>query len=317
MQPPYLQHLADAIAQSLEDAEQIRQVPVEAAYSPVVTIQSGEPGMTPVFCVPGAGANVTCFLPMVQSMEEQVPVYGLQPRGTDGVMVPHFTVLAAAKSYIEAIRHISPNGPYRLVGHSFGGWVVFEMALQLKAAGEVVDTVVMLDTSAPSVLGIRQRHYGRIDAIMELIGILEEASEQSLGLTAIELESLSEDEQLTLLLQRMVGVGLMHRSSKPQTIRGMLRVFAANINTAYIPAIPFSGKVLLVQAKDKTERNSSRKMLDSAEAIVAWQLHASHLTVLDVSSNHMKLLESPHIDLLAQQLLDIWDRLEETEFDSL
>jgi thioesterase domain-containing protein len=248
---------------------------------------------------------------MAQAIGEQVPIYGLQPRGLDGVLVPHSTVTAAARAYVEAIRKVSPNGPYRLVGHSFGGWVVLEMALQLMAAGEIVDTVVVLDTTPPSGQHVRQRYYDRIDTIMELIGILEQVNGQSLCLTAIEFKSLSENEQLSLLLQRMISANLVHRSCKLQTIRGMLRVFAANINTGYVPSLSFLGNVILVQAKDNKERDSSQQVIDSAEQSAAWQTHVLHLTVLHVTANHMELLDRPYIDTLTQYLLQLWDKREE------
>lgn len=275
----------------------------EATYSPIITIQTGKPGITPIFCVPGAGANVTCFLAMAHAIGEHAPIYGLQPRGLDGILVPHSSVSTAARAYIESIRMISPNGAFRLVGHSFGGWVVFEMALQLIDAGEVVETVVILDTSPPSVQSDRRRQYDRIDAIMELVRILEMACDQSLCLTAIEFESLNEDEQLTLLLQRMIRVKLVHRDCKLRTIRGMLRVFTANINTCYIPKFSFLGDVVLVQAKDIAEQSPS----DSDDPVAVWQMYAPNLTTLNVSANHVKLLEKPYIDMLTQYLLGLWN----------
>ena len=306
MEQPHLQRLADAITQALEDIRHRVQCTAEPAYSPIITIQIGKHSVTPVFCVPGAGANVTCFVSLTQALGEQVPVYGLQPRGLDGLIVPHSSVPAAARAYIQAIRQIYPKGPYRLVGHSFGGWVVFEIARQLIAAGEVVDPVVMLDTNPPSDHGVKQRQFSRIDTIMELIDILEQASGQSFCLEAIELESLNEDEQLKCLLQRMIAIELMPKSSKLLTIRGILRVFAANLNTIYMPAIPFSGDVVLVRAEEKSVSINNELGLGSADLTAAWLTHAPNLTVLDVSANHMTLLNWPNIDSFVERLRQIW-----------
>jgi thioesterase domain-containing protein len=49
--------------------------------------------------------------------------------------------------YGDHIRRIQPTGPYRLLGTSFGGLIAFELALQLRAAGEAVDFLGLLDTS--------------------------------------------------------------------------------------------------------------------------------------------------------------------------
>ncbi|MBL9176298.1 MAG: amino acid adenylation domain-containing protein [Verrucomicrobiales bacterium] len=57
-----------------------------------------------------------------------------------------------AAGHIERIRAIQPRGPYRLAGYSFGGLVALEMAQQLRAAGETVEMLFLLDPSS---------HFGR------------------------------------------------------------------------------------------------------------------------------------------------------------
>lgn len=49
------------------------------------------------------------------------------------------------------IRGAQPSGPYRLVGHCFGGVIAYEMARQLLAAGEEVLFLGMLDSAHPSI----------------------------------------------------------------------------------------------------------------------------------------------------------------------
>ena len=51
-----------------------------------------------------------------------------------------------AAYYVQAIRIQQPDGPYRVVGHSFGGIVAFEVAQQLVASGGQVSFVGLLDT---------------------------------------------------------------------------------------------------------------------------------------------------------------------------
>ncbi len=54
-----------------------------------------------------------------------------------------------AARYIAAIRRVQPEGPYQLGGFCFGGVVAFEMARQLKAAGEHVALLAIIEGSAP------------------------------------------------------------------------------------------------------------------------------------------------------------------------
>jgi amino acid adenylation domain-containing protein len=73
------------------------------------------------------------------------PVFGLQHQSQDGRPVRHKTIERMAAHYIEAIRDIRPRGPYLLGGYCIGGMVAYEMARQLRAQGESVPLVVLLD----------------------------------------------------------------------------------------------------------------------------------------------------------------------------
>ena len=55
-----------------------------------------------------------------------------------------------AALYVREVRKQRPHGPYRLCGHSFGGLVVYEMAILLQSAGELVDLVALIDTLHPA-----------------------------------------------------------------------------------------------------------------------------------------------------------------------
>ena len=51
-----------------------------------------------------------------------------------------------AEHYINEIKKIQPKGPYFLVGHSLGGSIAFEMAIQLQKSGDKVGSIALLDT---------------------------------------------------------------------------------------------------------------------------------------------------------------------------
>ncbi|HYJ98666.1 MAG TPA: thioesterase domain-containing protein, partial [Burkholderiaceae bacterium] len=55
-----------------------------------------------------------------------------------------------AAHYVSEIRSMQPQGPYRLGGTCFGGVVAYEMARQLRAAGETVDLLFVLEAWPPA-----------------------------------------------------------------------------------------------------------------------------------------------------------------------
>jgi thioesterase domain-containing protein len=59
------------------------------------------------------------------------------------------SVELSARRHVEDLRLIQRDGPYQLIGYSFGGLIAYEMAQQLFASGERVNFLGLLDTPAP------------------------------------------------------------------------------------------------------------------------------------------------------------------------
>jgi len=298
MQPPHLQRLAAAMSEALGSAPGRKQV--VQAYSPVCPIHLNTAAQSSVFCIPGAGASVACFLLLAQALGSGFNVYGLQPRGLEGECVPHSSVTAAAKVYLQALRKVCPTGPYRLLGHSFGGWVAFEIAHQLREQGEEVATLAVLDSEAPRG---ERRHYTRTDLFMRLIDALEQASGRTLGLTARDLQPLHNSAQIKLLRDRMVAARILPRDAPLGAVQGTMRVFARNLHTVYLPTSPIDAEIALFQAKWPGDAAREREMAaDAAD----WSKLARSLRVFEMPGNHMTMLGSPHVEPIADHLRRIW-----------
>jgi thioesterase domain-containing protein len=110
----------------------------------------------PFFCVHPAGGLSWCYMPLAQFVGEDQPLYGLQALGLDGESPVSTSVEQMAATYVEHIRAIQPTGPYHLLGFSFGGIPVHEVAVQLRAAGQEVGALVLMD-AFPDKAGKRRR----------------------------------------------------------------------------------------------------------------------------------------------------------------
>jgi amino acid adenylation domain-containing protein len=110
----------------------------------------------PLFAVYSAGGHALALLPVLRSLGSDQPCYWLQPPGMDWTSTECTTLPQIAAYYINQVKAVQPRGPYRLLGHGFGGHVVFEMALQLQELGETIEYLAILDTEAATcVLGDR------------------------------------------------------------------------------------------------------------------------------------------------------------------
>lgn len=295
--------LASAVGKLLSEAAARPRAIDEFDYDPRIVIQSGRHRQQTLFCVPGAGASVTAFTGLAQALGRDVSLHGLQPRGLCGSMVPHASVTVAARAYLRAIREVAPTGPYRLLGHSFGGWVATEIARQLVDAGEAPPTLVVIDSDPPSSAQRPRHRYSRVEILLEFAHIVG-LGRRPLELTAAQLATLDPDRQLSLLLARMIAAEVVPKGTDVQTLGGIMRVFSTNLGTDYMPAGPYPGPLHLALARD-TMPDARGEHTDQHDLVERWRRFAPDTRPWVGPGNHMSLLDSPQVDELARWLQPI------------
>jgi amino acid adenylation domain-containing protein len=303
MEEPRVGKLAARISALLAQAEAEPTPPPSHPHKAGIVIQSAKPGTSPVFCIPGAGANVSCFLSLAQACGSQLPLTGLQSRGHDGKSVPHASVEAAARALLPEIRAMGAGGPYHLLGHSFGGWIAFELACLLERAGEPVAPLILVDCEPPQ----RVRVSNHLEVLTQFVDLLEMDQARDLGLSAKTLAALDPRQQDQRLLACMVDAGLLPpRTSLPQ-LQALLRVFTANLNASYQPAAVYAGPVVLLnaQASDKP-LSVQRSLMSPAEQAEGWHRYAKNLDIHALHGDHMSVLRFPHVNQLAAVLAKAW-----------
>lgn len=103
----------------------------------------------PVFFIAGGGGLGVAFVALARRLGEDQPSYAVQMHGMERRGLPDWTVGRAAKRNIAVIKTVQARGPYVLAGHSYGGLVALEMAHQLRAAGEQVSLLAVIDSFPP------------------------------------------------------------------------------------------------------------------------------------------------------------------------
>jgi thioesterase domain-containing protein len=99
----------------------------------------------PVFCIhPGSGLGWT-YSGLLRHIDRDTPVYAVQARGLSGDEPLADSVEEMAEDYVARITEIRPEGPYHLLGYSFGGVVAHKMAEILERRGERVGFLALLD----------------------------------------------------------------------------------------------------------------------------------------------------------------------------
>ena len=109
--------------------------------SPFIQIKAGSQ-KPPIFITHGLSGTAQ-FSGLAKEIRTGHPIYGIQGKGIDGMEEPFERVEDMAEFYLEALENLCPQGPYILIGYSFGGLVALEMAQRLKTKSKVAFLVLV------------------------------------------------------------------------------------------------------------------------------------------------------------------------------
>lgn len=100
----------------------------------------------PLFLVHPVAGVVFPYYELALRLGAKQPIYGLQSVGIAGEAPPLTRIETMAETYLDAVRLVQPEGPYQLVGWSFGALVALEMAQHLARLGQSVAFLGIVDT---------------------------------------------------------------------------------------------------------------------------------------------------------------------------
>jgi thioesterase domain-containing protein len=260
-------------------------------------------GRAPFFCVHPAGGDVLCFVPLARHLGPDQPFYGLQSRGLEDDAEPFTTIEEMAEHYVAEIRSVQPSGPYRIGGWSFGGLAAFAMAHRLRAEGEEVALLAIVDTGPGFPDGAPPlRDEGEAgDPSRQLLDIAEYVRVlrgHDLGLAAEDLRGLDAEAQIRLFVERVQATGLMQSGDSQARVRRLLRVQRANI-LAYraYRARPWPGRITVFHG---TRGDAAPEGLAPD---LGWAPFSPEpVEVYALPGDHIRLMAEPHIRALAARL---------------
>ncbi|MEW2174792.1 amino acid adenylation domain-containing protein [Streptomyces sp. NPDC005406] len=279
-------------------------------FDPLVPIRRGG-SRPPVFLVHPMGGNVLCYLPFARHLPEDQPLYAFQAAGGDPGTEPLRTMASIAAHYVAAMRRAQPEGPYVIGGWSFGGFVAFEMARQLRAAGQEVGKVILLDTVA---LGPADQHRAFTDEALlgwffwELL-LLGRGGDSPLEAIPAELRTL--EQKFDFIAGVAADEGVLPAGSKGSLVGRLFKVYEANWRATqhYRPG-PVADDVTLIRAREPLPQvlhamhgAGSTQHKDPANG---WHtMTTGRVEVIQVSGDHLSLMEEPHVARVARLVAEL------------
>jgi thioesterase domain-containing protein/acyl carrier protein len=289
-------------------AQVLREEGWTAPWSSLVLLQNGG-NRRPFFCVHAAGGNVLEYHELARLLGPDQPFYGLQAQGLDGKQPPHTTIKDMAAHYVKELREVQSEGPYFIGGRSSGGTIAFEMACQLRANGEQVALLALLDSYPAGYFKLlpgsgsywqrAQRQLRKIQSHSQNLQQLTATAKLRYVFGKLKYAPAKTKHKIyrrAYKIYQRIGRPL------PGVLKNIEEINFAAVKD-YVPQV-YPGRASLFLASDD--------LTAAYDVEVGWQgLVAGGLEKVRISGNHLDIVKEPHVRTLAEKLRACLDRAQD------
>jgi len=272
-------------------ARWIERAPTE--HGALVRIGEGDGDKRWVLVHP-IGGQVHWFFPLARALNSQV--WAIQAPGLNEDL-PSESLTQRAARYLDMLVDQGVDGPWVLVGWSFGGRLAFEMAIAARARGLAVEDLVLID--AP-ILEEKKT--------IEDTEILDELAREQVGMplpadVMAVLATTEKRDRPRVLIDWLEDQGVMRVGFDREWLERMVAVYSGHREMAvsWSPS-PYAGNARLIRANATVESMIERG--EDGETMGWSQLIGGTLSVRDIAGDHYSIFEEERAEELANLLTE-------------
>lgn len=226
----------------------------------------------PLFCIHPALGLSWCYRALDHYLAEGRPIYGIQAPQIGGEVPGPTSIEDMAARYFDEIRAVQPHGPYHLLGWSLGGALAQAVAVEMRAAGEQVALLALLDAE---VGGVDESALHDVTA-GELISNLGPV----MGVDFVSPDATA--EEAADLIERYLGGGLGIDAARIQRLTDAYNL-AIRAAGAWRPAVVDSDMLYFTAIRD---RRSDAAGHQGWERVVRGQI-----STFDIDATHLDMTQ--------------------------
>jgi amino acid adenylation domain-containing protein len=250
----------------------------------------------PLFCLPGLPATALQFSGLAAKLNTQRPIVVIEPHnlqlGTSSLQ----SIESIAQAIVATIRKVQPEGPYTILGYSFGGYLAVEASRQLATDNQSLELVVVLDTH---IAGSTRDPTG----LRKLATHLRLLARQR----PYELYTYVSSRVRKRLFGRPQKADDAQASTTKSDIERALSEFSEHCSRALSGYRPeaFSGKIVLFSA---TDLDDWTEVVDRSGTFGWGSVCEGGVDVVPMACHHLDLLKQPELPKYISNLLEAVDR---------
>ncbi|MGO4617864.1 beta-ketoacyl synthase N-terminal-like domain-containing protein [Nocardia sp. 2YAB30] len=271
----------------------------------------------PLFLIHPTGGDVLCYVDLARTLDTRAPIVGILDPELAGAPGPE-TIADLARVYEGVVRAHQPVGPYRIGGWSMGGIIAHEVARRLRAAGDTVEALILLDSNIADRIhhvdgrGFWTRYLGSLAAFLDL--------DLETDTLSAEFDRNPDEQQRAEVRRRLAAAGLLERGdSADQRVReDIFRRHLRALGTHHTGHLDGDGlEMLLVRADLPSPHNSGVGMgVDDCSDLedLGWAAHTD--VVIDtrpVAAHHYAMLRPPAVLTVAHLVSELLASLDDSE----
>lgn len=245
----------------------------------------------PLFCVGGGwlGRDEN-FQDMAAAMQVDHSVYQVRMANLDKTHLP-LNVEQLAVNHLQRVREAQKHGPYQLLGYSFGGLVVYAMAVALVSAGEDVGLLALVDTPNPALFSCAG--YSRLRKAY----LANRMQKYLKNLSRGRIDYIASD--VSTYVRSRVAPKIAHnlrqalRCPPSSMSKYQISKISDEMWNAYVPK-EFRGPIVLFRAEDRKEIASDPSL--------GWRNSAQRVDVHFVTGDHVMMMRMPNVLTLLEKL---------------
>lgn len=233
----------------------------------IVKLKKGEDKKSVFFIHPIEG-KLLCFNRLVKKLKIASSIYGIQAKDRN-----YKSFQELAQHYLELITSKQTNGPYFLLGASFGGIVAYEVARLLKSAGQNVSLLCMLDSANP------HPHMSKFQTDEEILKYFL----QQIGFNS---DTTPSKESICNFL----GLKSISKTEQKEIIDSIIKHL--KLMSGYVPQ-PYRGEIVFVESTNQNCPSSSK----------SWnKLLSCPIELHQIQGEHLSMLKEENISTLVDVL---------------